>query len=210
MVEGALNAAAEALIEFTAYGNLLQREGNRSPRAAPQGLYPCRGSAPGSEMWLALSVESDAQWDALRGVLGRPAWAEAPALASHAGRRAAHDRIDAELRPWVAEREREKLVEELLAAGVPAAVVADPRAANLNPQMAARGFFEDFDHPIVGRNPAPTLPFRYTTVDRWLQRPAPTLGQHNAEILGGLLGLGEAELTRLEADGVIGTRPEDA
>jgi crotonobetainyl-CoA:carnitine CoA-transferase CaiB-like acyl-CoA transferase len=185
MVEGALNAAAESLIEFTAYGNLMQRCGNRSPRAAPQGLYPCSGSARGAERWLALSVATDAHWEALKRVLGRPAWADDPALATLAGRRAAHDRIDAGLRPWFAERDRDTGVDELIAAGVPAAPVADPRAASSHPQHRARGFFEEFDHPVVGTHPAPTLPFTYTSVDRWLRSPAPTLGQHNEEILGG-------------------------
>ena len=209
MVEGALNAAAEQLVEFSAYGNLMQRDGNRAPEAAPQGLYPCRGhDAAASPRWLALSVASDAQWRALVDLLGRPAWACDPGLADLAGRRARHDAIDEELRPWIAAREREKLVEELLAAGVPAAPVADPRAASRNPQMAARGFYEQFSHPVVGTHPAPTVPFRYTTVERWLRTPAPTLGQHNREILGGLLGLGEGEIRALEQAGVIGERPE--
>ena len=91
-----------------------------------------------------------------------------------------------------------------------AAPIADPRNASRNPQIAARGFYEEFEHPVVGRHPAPTVPFRYATMDRWLRRPAPTLGQHNAEILGDLLGASQAELARLEADGVIGTRPEGA
>jgi crotonobetainyl-CoA:carnitine CoA-transferase CaiB-like acyl-CoA transferase len=207
MVEGALNAAAESLIEFTAYGNLMQRCGNRSPRAAPQGLYPCSGSARGAERWLALSVATDAHWEALKRVLGRPAWADDPALATLAGRRAAHDRIDAGLRPWFAERDRDTGVDELIAAGVPAAPVADPRAASSHPQHRARGFFEEFDHPVVGTHPAPTLPFTYTSVDRWLRSPAPTLGQHNEEILGGLLGLDDDAIAELAADGVIGKRP---
>ncbi|MGI9591607.1 MAG: CaiB/BaiF CoA transferase family protein, partial [Myxococcota bacterium] len=66
MVEGALNAAAEQIVEFSAYGNRLSREGNRSPWAAPQGLYPCRGhDAAATPRWLALSIETDAQWAAL-------------------------------------------------------------------------------------------------------------------------------------------------
>jgi crotonobetainyl-CoA:carnitine CoA-transferase CaiB-like acyl-CoA transferase len=207
MVEGALNAAAEPLIEFTAYGRLMHRCGNRSPGAAPQGLYPCRGSRPGRERWLALSVATDAQWEALREVLGRPAWSDDPALATRAGRRDAHDRIDEALRPWFAGRDRETLVDALLAAGVPAAPVADPREASANPQHRARGFFEPFAHSVVGDQCAPRVPFTYTTVERWLRSAAPTLGQHNREILGGLLGLDDAAIAALAADGVIGTRP---
>ncbi|MEE2679016.1 MAG: CoA transferase [Myxococcota bacterium] len=204
MVEGALNVAAEQLIEFTAYGNLLQRDGNRCPEAAPQGLYPCAGSEPGQEQWLALSVHTDAEWEALCELLGRPAWTQKPELAHFAGRRAARDAIDAELRPWIAERDRAELVETLLAAGVPAAPVADPRGCRHNPQMVARGFFEAVDHPVVGNILVPTLPFRYASVERWTRFPAPTLGQHNREVLGRLLGLDGAELDRLEAAGVIG------
>jgi crotonobetainyl-CoA:carnitine CoA-transferase CaiB-like acyl-CoA transferase len=210
MVEGALNAAAEQLLEFTAYGARMERDGNRCPEHAPQGLYPCLGSEPGTERWLALSVQDDAAWAALKGVLGRPGWADAPELATLAGRRARHDAIDAELRPFFAGREREKLVEELRAAGVAASALEDPRAASAHPQMVARGFYELFEHPLVGRHDSPGAPFRYASVGSWLTGAAPTLGQHNREILGSVLGLAEAELDALEAEGVIGTRLEGA
>ncbi len=208
MVEGALNAAAEQLVELTAYGRLMQREGNRSPAAAPQGLYPCRGhDAAARPRWLALSVETDAQWRALVGVLGEPPWAKDAALATLAGRRAAHDAIDAELRPWAAARELDAAVAELLAAGVPAAPVADPRTLPRNPQLAARGFHERLAHPVAGAHAFPGPPFRYASVERWLRAPAPTLGQHGREVLAELAGLAAAELDALAADGVIGERP---
>ena len=210
MVEGALNAAAEQLVEFTAYGRLLGRDGNRGPEAAPQGLYPCRGHSVDTPQWLALSVASDAQWAALRAVLGEPAWARDPALATRAGRRAAHDAIDAGLREHFSARPREAAVADLVAAGIPAAAVLDPRAAHLHPQLAARGFFEEVVHPEVGTHATPAVPFRYDSVQRWIRRPAPTLGQHSREVLGELLGLSDGELDALEAARVIGTRPEGA
>ena len=177
MVEAALNAAAEAIVEFGASGRVLERMGNRSPHVALQGLFPCAGSRPGRERWVAVSLDE-------------------PGPEGEAG-----------LAAWIASLERDEVLRELAQRGIPAAAVADPRAASLHPQHRARGFFEPVDHPVVGRQPIPTVPFRYASVGRWLRRPAPTLGQHNRELLGGLLGLDDAEIDRLEADGVIGTRP---
>jgi len=203
MAEGALAAAAEAIVEYGAHGIVLGREGNRSPHAAPQNLYACRGA----EQWLALSVETDAQWRALAHVVGRPDWARAAELATRAGRRARHHRLDAEIGRWAAARGRDAAVEALVAAGVPAAAVVDPRTAHRHPQLAARGFHEEIAHPVVGSHPVCGPPFRYASVERWLRRPAPTLGQHGREILGGWLGVDPAELDALERAGVIGTVP---
>ncbi len=209
MVEGALNVAAEQLVEFSAHGRLMEREGNRSPLAAPQGLYPCAGSQPGQERWLALSIANDAHWSSLRQVLGAPDWAAASRYETHAGRREGHDEIDRELRRELAEWDRTELVERLLAAGIPAAPVADPRIlSRTNEQLRARGFFESPTHPVVGTLPIPGQPFRYERVGSWVRSPAPTLGQHNREILGELLGLSDAELEALAEEKVIGTQPE--
>jgi len=203
MVEAALNVAAEQVIEWTANGVELQRMGNRAPGFAPQGLYACAGD----EQWLAISVATDAQWVELVDVLGRPAWAEAPGLADAAGRAAAHDTIDAELAAWAADRDLGPTVEALVAAGVPAGAARDPRTITTHPQLAARGFFEELDHPVCGPRSFVGLPFRYASVERWLSRPAPTMGQHDPEVLGGELGLSDEELERLAAAGIIGTAP---
>lgn len=207
MVEGALNAAAEQIVEFTAYGNLLGRSGNRSPGAAPQGLYPCRGSQPGSERWLALSVGSDQEWVELKTVLGGPAWAERPGLEDHTGRSARQDEMDEQLRTYFAEQDREAAVAALCAAGVPAAAVVDPRAVSELEQHRARGFFEELEHPVTGRHPVPGLPFRYGSVTSWLRNPAPVLGQHNRELLCAGLGLSDAEFEGLAREGIVGSRP---
>ena len=207
MVEGALNAAAEQLIEFTAYGRLLSREGNRSPCAAPQGLYPCRGHSPEAPQWLALSVLNDEQWLALRNWLGDPEWAQGETFSSHDRRRDAHDAIDLGLRDCFADRMREEAVEELVRRGIPAAPVADPRESSLHPQLVARGFHEYVEHAVVGRVPVPGLPFRYASVDRWIRSPAPLMGEHNREILREL-GLSDEEIERLTLAEVIGDLPK--
>jgi crotonobetainyl-CoA:carnitine CoA-transferase CaiB-like acyl-CoA transferase len=203
MVEGALNAAAELVLEATAYGNLLERDGNRSPHVAPQGLYRARDD----ETWLAVSVATDAQWAGLVEALGAPEWATDPELATYGGRRARQDELDTRLGEWSATRDTAEAAELLVAHGVPAAVGRDPRSMYDHPQLVARAFYEEIDHPVVGTLPTPTLPFRFASVDRWLRAPAPTMGQHNHEILVDDLGLDEAAYQALIDASVIGDRP---
>jgi crotonobetainyl-CoA:carnitine CoA-transferase CaiB-like acyl-CoA transferase len=60
----------------------------------------------------------------------------------------------------------------------------------------------------VGTHDLPGLPFRLSERGTgWLRSPPPTLGQHNDEVLGGVLGLSDDEIRGLRADGVIGDRP---
>jgi crotonobetainyl-CoA:carnitine CoA-transferase CaiB-like acyl-CoA transferase len=203
MVEGALNAAAELVLEKTAYGNLLERDGNRSPNVAPQGLYRARGE----EQWLAVSVTTDEQWRALVEALGSPEWAGDPQLAIVEGRRARHDELDERLEAWSRERDPSDAAELLVAHGVPAAAGRDPRLMYEHPQLHARGYYESIEHPVVGELLTPTWPFRFRSVDHWIRTPAPTLGQHNHEILVDDLGVDEATYEDLVERQIVGDRP---
>jgi crotonobetainyl-CoA:carnitine CoA-transferase CaiB-like acyl-CoA transferase len=202
MVEAALNAAAEQVIEHSISGVVLGRQGNRGPAAAPQGVYPCAGT----DRWLALAVADDAHWDALRTVIGEPAWANDPRLRTPDGRHAAHDLIDDELRSWTKDRDADELAELLARAGVPASVVIPAREVVDNPQIRHRGLFEPERHPLTGDHELPTLPFRFSRVPAWLRRPSPSLGEHNNEVLTEL-GLSPDEIAALGERGVIGDRP---
>lgn len=198
MVESALAVAAEVGLEWSAYGRLIGRDGNRSPAAVPQGLYRCAGV----ERWVAVSCASDAHWKALTAVVP----GLDPTLGT-ADRRAGHDAIDARIEAWTSARPVAEAVDRLLAAGVPAAPLTDGRLAVDHPHLAARGFFEWVEHPVVGRHPVQVPPLRMTGIDRWTVRPAPTLGQHNEHVLIGELGLSVADVEALRSAGVIGTRP---
>ena len=78
-----------------------------------------------------------------------------------------------------------------------------------NEQLRARHWFTTVTHPVTGANEHGGFPATFAAgpSPADLHRsPPPTLGQHNGEILSDLLGLTDAEIARLEADGVIGTR----
>ena len=207
MVDAALNVAAEQVIEYSAYGALLQRDGNRGPVAAPQNLYLSNeiDEFGRTDSWVAVAVATDEQWAGLRDALGRPEWAMSEELATAAGRRSHHDPIDRHLSAWCAERTRDDIVTALWDHGVPVAKVLQPHRQTEIPQLEFRGFFEPVDHPINPTTPHSTLPFRSSRgPDRVHTMPAPLLGQHNHEVLHEL-GLADDEIGRLQAEGVIAT-----
>jgi crotonobetainyl-CoA:carnitine CoA-transferase CaiB-like acyl-CoA transferase len=163
-------------------------------------VYRCRGD----EQWIAVTVADDAAWHALVGVLCEPAWARDAALAHGAGRRARHDDIDRELTEWFAARDRDDAVSRLLDAGVHAAPVWDQNRLDEHPQLSAREFTQWLDHPVAGPVPHPDIGLRSPQFPTHYRAPAPTVGQHTAEVLRDRLGLPDDECARLADEGVIG------
>ncbi len=206
MVGGAVNVAAEQVLEYQAFGHLMARHGNRGPDAV-QNLYRCADVVGDGDPddWVAIAVETDAQWAALSAAVGRPEW---PAeLATPAARRQAHDEIDAWLSSWCRQRPGDAVVAALWPAGVPVARVLAPAQVQHLPQLQARRFLEWVTHPVAGDQVHYGYPVRFSAGPERVHRaPAPTLGQHNREVLIGLLGVSEEAFARLEADDVIGTR----
>jgi crotonobetainyl-CoA:carnitine CoA-transferase CaiB-like acyl-CoA transferase len=208
MVDAALNVAAEQVIEYSAYGSLLQRQGNRGPTAAPQNLYRTGelDEFGRPDDWVAIAVATDEQWVGLVTALGNPEWVTDD-MAGAVGRRRHHDEIDEHLSRWCGTRTGEEIVESLWTAGVPVAKVMQPHRVGDLPQVVHRGFYERVDHPVNPTARHSTLPMRISTgPQRFHRTPAPLLGQHNYEVLSGL-GLGDDEIAELEEQGIIGTAP---
>jgi CoA:oxalate CoA-transferase len=72
-----------------------------------------------------------------------------------------------------------------------------------DPHMHERGMLEEIDHPELGRITVPTTPLRLHGLGKAPAAPSPRVGQHNAEIYGGWLGLSVVEIGALKAEGVI-------
>lgn len=209
MVDAALNISAEQVIEYSAYGAVLERDGNRGPTAAPQNLYLSEDVDEFGRLdsWVAIAVATDDQWVKLCRALGSPSWATDPALSTQAGRREHQDLIDERLAAWCEHRGRDEIVATLWDAGVPVAKVMQPHRQTELEQLAFRGFFEEVDHPVNGPARLSTVPMRFSAgPNTFHTEHAPLLGQHNHELLTEL-GLSDAEIAGLESDGVIGSAP---
>jgi crotonobetainyl-CoA:carnitine CoA-transferase CaiB-like acyl-CoA transferase len=209
MVDAALSISAEQVIEYSAYGALLERAGNRGPTAAPQNLYLSADIDEFGRLdcWVAIAVATDDQWDGLCRALGSPAWATVPGLSTESGRRTHQDTVDEQLAAWCGHRSRDEIVKTLWDAGVPVAKVMQPHRQTELEQLAFRDFFEEVDHPVNGPARLSTVPVRFSAgPHKFHTEHAPLLGEHNHELLSGL-GLSDCDIARLESDGVIGRAP---
>jgi crotonobetainyl-CoA:carnitine CoA-transferase CaiB-like acyl-CoA transferase len=208
LLENALNLASEQVIEYSAYGELLSRDENRGPVSAPQGVYRCAPAGDDREQYVAIAIPDDAKWQNLREAMGDPDWARDAELDHATGRRARQDEIGEHLDAWLADQPRSDATERLVAAGVPASEVINAHRVMPHAQLEARSFFQTMVHPETGETRYPGFPMRFQAFGPGLHRsPPPTLGQHNAEILCGELGLSEQELDELQKLQIVGERP---
>ena len=173
---------------------------------APHGAFPARGD----DAWVALSVATEQQWRALVTAMDTPGMKIRTTDARFATpllrrrNRAALNELVAE---WTARFDRHELARDLQSRGVPAAPVLAPSDLLKDPALKAAGFFQDVDHPVAGRHPYPSFPAQIDGEHPPIRRVGPILGQDNHYVLSKILGLGDIEIARLEADKIIGTRP---
>jgi crotonobetainyl-CoA:carnitine CoA-transferase CaiB-like acyl-CoA transferase len=82
-------------------------------------------------------------------------------------------------------------------------VIDSPEEVLVNPQFEAREYFVDVEHPVIGSAKYPGAPFLMSGSPWEARQPAPTLGQHNREVLGERLGYSDADIAQLRATEVI-------
>src|SRR5262249_31362601 len=192
------------MLDFAFNGRVRSPIGNHGATAAPQGVYPCAGH----DQWIAIAVETDAEWRSLADAAGDPAWARDPALATADGRRAHHDRIDGRLAAGTRGFHHLELMHRLQRRGVPAGAVLTGRELLRDPHLEARGFWEELVPPEVGEpHRFITAPWRLSASPFRPSTPAPLLGEHNDRVYQEILGLDAREYAALQADGVISTEP---
>jgi crotonobetainyl-CoA:carnitine CoA-transferase CaiB-like acyl-CoA transferase len=135
-------------------------------------------------------------------------WPREERFATAAGRKAHEDEIDRGIAEWTALRDRDLLANKLQNLGIPAAPVYDVGEVLEAPHLVARGFWQWMDREWAGRQPNPSMPFRPAGAGPYgIDFPAPTLGQHNEAVLGGILGLSNEEIEALRAERIIGNEP---
>jgi benzylsuccinate CoA-transferase BbsF subunit len=180
------------LLSSAVSGKVPLRRGNRSDVVAPQGVYRCAGA----DDWCAVSIETDEQWKALTEVMVNENLGSDTRLSSATGRMDHHNKIDREIEAWTQRHSSAEVERRLKAAGIPAErvrhidqVIAEPDPATVFSRMEERR---------TGSMLTTRLPFTLSPVSLPRPRNAPTLGEHNADVLRHWLNLSAEQFDELE------------
>jgi len=113
------------------------------------------------------------------------------------------------VREIVSEMTRDEAVDYMVEIGAPVAPIYSVKETVKDPHLIARDMFVEVEHPKAGTITAVNFPVKLSETPGGVWRASPILGQHNREILRDLLSYPEAEIDRLESEGVIITEKVD-
>ena len=191
------------VLAYQMTGQEPERRGNRSGWYAPANSYRCAGE----DRWVTIAATNQDQWRSLAQAMDADGLADDPRFATKEARRENHDELDRIISEWTIGLEAYDLTRKLQRLGVPAGPVLRGPDLLQDAHYKDRGTFVTVDHPQVGPKQYPGIPWKMSATPGVVRWPSPTLGQHNREVYGELLGLNGLEIDQLDQTGVIGTKP---
>ena len=191
------------VLAYQMTGQEPERRGNRSGWYAPANSYRCAGE----DRWVTIAATNQDQWRSLAQAMDADGLADDPRFDTNEARRENHDDLDRIISEWTIGLEAYDLTRKLQRLGVPAGPVLRGPDLLQDAHYKDRGTFVTVDHPQVGPKQYPGIPWKMSATPGVVRWPSPTLGQHNGEVYGELLGLNGLEIDQLDQTGVIGTKP---
>lgn len=209
LLESTTFCLAEPIIDYSLNRRVRIPRGNRHHFYAPHGCYRCQGK----DNWIAIAVTSEDEWHGFSQALGNPVWTRDDRFRDGLSRWQNQDELDRLVEAWTITRDHYEAMSVLQSYGVPAGAVLNAKEVLLDAHLKARRFFQPVAFPPlpgmehVGKRLHMGLPWKVINETGASLQPSPTLGQHNREILTGLLRMSPEEVRQLYQQGVLSEQP---
>ena len=197
--EVGLQLLAPSLINYYVNKKEEKAKGNSSDYAVPHGVYRCKGD----DRWCAISVITDAEWQALCNTIGEPDWLKKPEFHTATDRKKNEVQLNRSIEQWTSQHEAEEIMITLQEAGVAAGVVENAEDLYGDEQLKERECFWIENHRELGRFSHLGQPSRLSKTPARLYNVAHCLGEHTEYICRDLLGISEEEYDRYLLEGVF-------
>ncbi|HEY8950637.1 MAG TPA: CaiB/BaiF CoA-transferase family protein [Rhizomicrobium sp.] len=193
-------ALANQAMNYLAGGMVPIRLGNAHPNIVP---YQVFATADGH---LILAVANDGQFRRFCKASGLDHLSADPRYATNAQRVGHRETLVAQLKETFAKRTTSEWIAVLEGANVPCGPINTVDQVFSDPQAQARALTVKMHHPSAGDLDLAASPLRLEKTPPEYRLPPPLLGQHTAEVLSEVLGLGREEVTALERAQVVAIR----
>jgi crotonobetainyl-CoA:carnitine CoA-transferase CaiB-like acyl-CoA transferase len=202
-IEAVTGMLAELLLKEGLAPGSVKPRGNRSDQGAPWGAYPCAGE----QQWCVITVRSDEEWRRLCAAIGDARLASEARFATAAGRLAAQDELDEKLAAWTRGHAKREVAALLQRHGVPCGPMFTGTDQLDDAHYQAWRYARFIEQPGVGRMALEGPAFAATGMSDVVVAPAPELGGHTREIARTLLGMSDAQIEALVAEGALEDPP---
>lgn len=198
LVDSVAAAMENITMIYQSTGRIPQRIGNRYESTYPYDTFPAKDGD------VVIAAGNNKLYGILCDVMGRPELKTDPRFLEVKDRVANHDAMREEIAVWTQQHTIDEVDKLLNDAGCPACPVNTINRLVVDPQIAgARGMFPEIDQPGIGKLQITAIPPHLTRTGDQPRKAAPLLGEDNAKVYGGMLGLDESELAELKEKGVI-------
>ena len=188
---------ASQIVSYFASGEIPVRWGNAHPQVVPYEVFAT------SDGHIILAVGNDSQFASFCKVAGRPELALEERFKTNSQRIVHRDALSPIIAAIMRTRTKAEWMQVLDAANVPCGPINNMKEVFEEPQVQFRKLRVDMPHPSGGTVPVVRSPLRLSETPVEYRLPPPTLGQHNEEVLKGLLGKSEVELQQLKTAGIV-------
>ena len=198
LYEAVLNMMESLITEYDKVGYIRERQGSILPNVAPSNVYPTKEGLD-----FLIAANQDTVFKRFAEAMGQPELAEDERYATHAARGTNQEELDELVAAWTRTMPIDELNALMDEYGIPAGKIYRAPEMLEDLHFKARQAIVEIVHPKFGKLKMQNVAPKLSTTPGSIRTPAPDLGQHNKEVLQGLLGIDDTRFEALESQGII-------
>ncbi|MDN4524208.1 CaiB/BaiF CoA transferase family protein [Fictibacillus fluitans] len=199
LYESVFSVMESMIPDYLLAGYIRERMGNILPGVAPSNIYFTK-----DKTYIVIGANADGVFRRLCEAMGQPELADDPKYATHGARGEHMKELDLLIEEWTKTLDAKESLAILDKKGVPSGLIYTAKEVLEDPQYKEREMIVNVEHPILGEFPMPGVVPKLSRTPGKVKYPgAETMGKHNREIYGELLGYSEDKLTELQERQVI-------
>ena len=197
MQETMVSVMEGAVVRWTIGKELLTPIGSHNTNESPMAAYRCKDG------YIIICTVGNEHWARFCRAIGKPEWLSDPRYLNKGMRWARKYELQKEIEAITMQYTVKEVGEMMDRERVANSPIQNIRQVVEDPHLAARGYFVEVEHPIIGKAKLPGVPFKFSETPGAVEFRSPLVGEHNELILGKYLGISKEEIARMKEEGVL-------